>query len=173
MLIIDVTRADEPTADMRFAFVGYRDYCNGAGRIVTHYFTGDKDKLSVFLQRMHVQRNYDTAEDVAGGLEVHPCLSSLHRCTASKALPHQRIWSRMLLIYACWLSPCVKCKKYMQAVLGLDWRLGSMPVVIHFADAPAHGLKYHNGSVEDHHPLGDPRGAREQIRDMWKLRVSR
>ena len=34
-----------------------------------------------------------------------------------------------------------------------------MQVVIHFADAPAHGLQYDDESIDDHHPAGDPRGA--------------
>ena len=34
-----------------------------------------------------------------------------------------------------------------------------MKIVIHFADAPAHGLRYHDSTVTDFFSSGDPRGA--------------
>ncbi|KAK9833462.1 hypothetical protein WJX81_007302 [Elliptochloris bilobata] len=112
-LIMNVMRAEEPDADMRFAFVGYRDHFNGPNRIVMQNFTGNMDVLQAFLQNVHVIPNNDSCEDAAGGLE---------------------------------------------AALALDWR-ADMKMVIHFADAPAHGQKYHEGLIHtDQYPLGDPRG---------------
>ena len=43
-----------------------------------------------------------------------------------------------------------------------------MKMVVHFADAPAHGMRYHDNTVTDDHPAGDPRGAQRTC-DMLKL----
>lgn len=52
----------------------------------------------------------------------------------------------------------------MDKVLGLDWRGVSTRVIVHIADAPAHGRLYHDDSMDDNHPDGDPEG-----RDLDKL----
>ena len=60
------------------AFVGYRDYNCGPDRIMSRNFTGDMAAFTAFLQSVRTVSHAfpDFAEDVAGGLEVHP-LSSL------------------------------------------------------------------------------------------------
>jgi hypothetical protein len=40
--------------------------------------------------------------------------------------------------------------------LAIDWQGSDIQIVYHIADAPAHGLKYHNEDVEDRFPNGDP-----------------
>ena len=74
LLLIDVMRADELPADMRCAFVGYRDYNCGPDHVMAHSFTGDMDAFNACLQSVRTvsHANPDFAEDVAGGLEVHP-----------------------------------------------------------------------------------------------------
>lgn len=80
LLLINVMQAEELPADMRCAFVGYRDYNCGPDRIMSHNFTGNMDAFNGFLQSVRTVSypNPDFAEDVAGALEVLPCLSFLH-----------------------------------------------------------------------------------------------
>lgn len=40
----------------------------------------------------------------------------------------------------------------------LDWREADVKVVVHIADAPAHGMQFHCPSVSDRYPRGDPDG---------------
>lgn len=40
----------------------------------------------------------------------------------------------------------------------MDWRGADVKVVVHIADAPAHGLDFHSPSVSDRYPRGDPNG---------------
>ena len=63
-------QAENPKADMRFAFVGYRDHINGPKRIVVQDFTSSVNELHAFLHAVHVISNNDACEDIAGGLEV-------------------------------------------------------------------------------------------------------
>ena len=39
----------------------------------------------------------------------------------------------------------------------LDWQ-SPVKIIIHIADAPCHGLKYHDSRIPDHYPSGDPDG---------------
>ena len=40
----------------------------------------------------------------------------------------------------------------------MDWREADVKMVVHIADAPAHGLQFHSSSVSDRYPRGDPDG---------------
>lgn len=40
----------------------------------------------------------------------------------------------------------------------MDWREADVKMVVHIADAPAHGLQFHPSSVSDRYPRGDPDG---------------
>ena len=103
-LLMNVMRADEPHADFRFAFVGYRDYNCGADRIISHNFTDDMDALNAFLQRVRTisRANPDFAEDVAGGLKVDP--PSVFLLHASSARPCLTCAFCLLLLMSCWLG---------------------------------------------------------------------
>ena len=68
--IMAMMQAENPKADMRFAFVGYRDHINGPRRIVVQEFTSSVNELHAFLHAVHVISNNDACEDIAGGLEV-------------------------------------------------------------------------------------------------------
>lgn len=46
----------------------------------------------------------------------------------------------------------------LRAALDLDWADSDVRTLIHIADAPPHGLKYHAPHVSDRFPGGDPRG---------------
>jgi len=46
----------------------------------------------------------------------------------------------------------------LQSALDMDWSVGSVRLVFHIADAPAHGMMYHDVHVSDRYPRGDPTG---------------
>jgi len=46
----------------------------------------------------------------------------------------------------------------LQYVHTLDWSRTDVAMVYHIADAPAHGLRFHNGDISDSYPEGDPLG---------------
>jgi hypothetical protein len=46
----------------------------------------------------------------------------------------------------------------LQHVHTLNWSAVDVSLVYHLADAPAHGLMFHNGDVSDTYPEGDPLG---------------
>ena len=50
----------------------------------------------------------------------------------------------------------------------LDWENADVRMVFHIADAPPHGMMFHNASVSDRFPEGDPEGLdpRNQLRAM-------
>ena len=51
----------------------------------------------------------------------------------------------------------------------LDWENADVRMVFHIADAPAHGVVFHNANVSDRYPDGDPEGLdpRNQLRAMY------
>lgn len=86
-------QAEEPPADTRCAFVGYRDYNCGQDRLMSCKFTADLAAFTAFLQSVRTvsHANPDFAEDVAGGLEVHPLfvyLADMHR---KDAMPYKAL----------------------------------------------------------------------------------
>jgi hypothetical protein len=46
----------------------------------------------------------------------------------------------------------------LEAAVDLTWGLADVRMVIHIADAPAHGRRFHHASVSDRFPAGDPEG---------------
>lgn len=46
----------------------------------------------------------------------------------------------------------------VRKVLQLNWNDGDVRTLIHIADAPPHGLDYHEPHISDRFPEGDPRG---------------
>ena len=46
----------------------------------------------------------------------------------------------------------------LQHVHTLDWSRTDISMIYHIADAPAHGLRFHNGDISDNYPEGDPLG---------------
>jgi hypothetical protein len=46
----------------------------------------------------------------------------------------------------------------LQHVHTLDWSRTDVAMIYHIADAPAHGLRFHNGDISDRYPEGDPLG---------------
>lgn len=55
---------------LRFAFIGYRDHCDGARRISLMPFSSDKDVFKAFVTNLKVGGGGDECEDVFGALEV-------------------------------------------------------------------------------------------------------
>ena len=56
--------------NVRVAFVGYRDHCDGSMRIETFQFSEDTDKFVSFLSGVRATGGGDAPEDVLGGLEA-------------------------------------------------------------------------------------------------------
>lgn len=46
----------------------------------------------------------------------------------------------------------------LQQTLGLFWDNAEVRMVVHIADAPAHGLMFHSARISDQFPNGDPEG---------------
>jgi hypothetical protein len=46
----------------------------------------------------------------------------------------------------------------LQHVHTLDWSRTDVAMIYHIADAPAHGLRFHNEDISDSYPEGDPFG---------------
>jgi len=59
----------------------------------------------------------------------------------------------------------------LKIVTGLSWK-SSTRVLIHVADAPCHGAKYHD-DCNDNYPVGDPKGLvpEEFIKELIRMRV--
>ncbi|KAJ3123306.1 hypothetical protein HK098_002043 [Nowakowskiella sp. JEL0407] len=51
----------------RLAFVGYRDFCDGAENYVTHDFTEHEAEMKTFIASVEAKGGGDAAEDVVGG----------------------------------------------------------------------------------------------------------
>jgi hypothetical protein len=109
--IVHDIRHDHPTADVRVAFVGYRDY-DDIERFVVHNFAKPETTMRS-IRHVEPLGGDDLAEDVA-----HALAKTLH----------------------------------------LDWSDADVRMVIHIADAPAHGDAFHRPTVSDRFPEGDPEG---------------
>jgi len=46
----------------------------------------------------------------------------------------------------------------LQNALNMDWSDAGVRMVVHIADAPAHGFMYHSPLISDRYPRGDPAG---------------
>ena len=71
--------------NVRVAFVGYRDHCDGPMRIETFQFSEDTDKFVSFLSGVKATGGGDAPEDVLGGLEA---AVNLAWSSASKVIFH-------------------------------------------------------------------------------------
>lgn len=56
--------------NLRLAFVGYRDHCDGSNRLSVLRFTKSVDDFTSFVSSQSATGGGDSAEDVAGGLNV-------------------------------------------------------------------------------------------------------
>jgi hypothetical protein len=61
----------------------------------------------------------------------------------------------------------------LEAALHLDWSDADVKIVFHIADAPAHGRAFHDLSVSDRFPRGDPEGLdpRDFVQRMSLLEI--
>ena len=109
--IVRKTQHETPDAEVRVAFVGYRDY-GDSPHFVCRYF-GNVDKTLDAIRDVHAKGGDDQAEDVAGGL----------------------LNARMLV-----------------------WEEDAAKSLIHIADAPPHGIRFHEPWISDRFPQGDPEG---------------
>lgn len=66
--VIDATVARDPNCKVRTAFVGYRDFCDGAALFDLHDFTYDADKVKAFISNCTAKGGGDFPEDVQGAL---------------------------------------------------------------------------------------------------------
>lgn len=57
--------------ELRVAFVGYRDHCDGSDRITVFPFSDNIDKFKSFVSSVKAMGGGDACEDVFGGLEVN------------------------------------------------------------------------------------------------------
>ncbi|TNV80037.1 hypothetical protein FGO68_gene16922 [Halteria grandinella] len=73
--ILDFMRNRYPQSQVRFAFVGYRDFCDGDKRIVKRDFSSDTEGLKAFIGELESFGGGDQCEDVIGGLEAACSLS--------------------------------------------------------------------------------------------------
>ena len=112
--IIERSKKMLPDLNFSVAFVGYRDHCDGADRVVVLDFTTSILEFQSFMGSVGAKGGGDTPEDVFGGIEEVTKLS----------------WSRQTRI------------------------------LFHIADSPCHGTRFHDPSVGDEYPNGDPRGLR-------------
>ena len=71
------------------SFVGYRDHCDGANRIVSLGFTDSISSFTRFVQNIRTRGGGDVCEDVFGGMEavcklnwLHPTRILFHVCDA-------------------------------------------------------------------------------------------
>ena len=71
--------------NVRVAFVGYRDHCDGPKRIETFQFSEDTDMFVSFLGNIRATGGGDAPEDVLGGLEA---AVNLAWSSASKVIFH-------------------------------------------------------------------------------------
>ena len=65
--IIDQVKNDNPTLKVRVAFVGYRDFGDGAQQYSTIDFTDDLNKVKAFISKQNATGGSDFPEDVQGG----------------------------------------------------------------------------------------------------------
>ena len=116
--IVEKSKKMLPDLNFSIAFVGYRDHCDGAARIVVLDFTTLILEFQSFMGSVAATGGGDEPEDVFGGIEEVAKLS----------------WSKQTRI------------------------------LFHIADSPCHGTRFHDPSVGDDYPNGDPRGL--QIEDL-------
>lgn len=109
--IVHETESHYPDANVKVAFVGYRDI-QDTERFVVFPFRS-ASALVQGIEFVHAKGGGDEAEDVAGGL--------------------------------------------VQA-LRLEWDDADVKLIVHIADAPAHGDWFHAPYVSDEYPEGDPSG---------------
>lgn len=107
--IVRKTRQETPDAEVRVAFVGYRDYGDKPQYVYKNL--GNVDDTLDVIQTVRAMGGDDQAEDVAGGL----------------------LRVRMLA-----------------------WDDDAAKLVVHIADAPPHGRRFHEPWVSDRFPDGDP-----------------
>ncbi|CAF0819965.1 unnamed protein product [Brachionus calyciflorus] len=63
---------------IRFSFVGYRDFYNGPDRITVFPFSENEPSFRIFVNSVQAIANCDTCEDVFGGLEEVTKLERFH-----------------------------------------------------------------------------------------------
>jgi len=107
--IINAINVKFPTAILRMAFVGYRDYTDDEP-VVSMDFRENPRELQDFVRSVVATGGSDQAEDIFAGLD---CL------------------------------------------LGLSWQ-SRYRHLIHIADAPNHGLRFHEPHIGDDFPYGIP-----------------
>jgi hypothetical protein len=109
--IVNKTQQETPEAEVRVAFVGYRDY-GDSPQIIRQNF-GNADMLLDRIDNVHAKGGHDIAEDVAGGL---------------------------------------------MNVRTLAWDVIAVKSIVHIADAPPHGMQFHEPWISDRFSQGDPDG---------------
>lgn len=109
--IVGKTLHETPDAEVRLAFVGYRDY-GDTPQFICRYFSSVSSTLNS-IKNVHAKGGHDEAEDVAGAL-----------LNASMFV----------------------------------WEPDAAKTLIHIADAPPHGMQFHEPYVSDRYPDGDPEG---------------
>ena len=65
--IIDQVKAENPKLKVRVAFVGYRDFGDGADQYSTIDFQEDVSSVKAFIAKQNATGGSDHPEDVQGG----------------------------------------------------------------------------------------------------------
>ncbi|TNV81249.1 hypothetical protein FGO68_gene3470 [Halteria grandinella] len=73
--IIDFMKERYSQSTVRFAFVGYRDFCDGEKRLVKRDFSSDTEGLKKLIGEQEATGGEDECEDVIGGLDTACSLS--------------------------------------------------------------------------------------------------
>ncbi|KAJ1408915.1 kinase-like domain-containing protein [Ochromonadaceae sp. CCMP2298] len=68
--LIQTIKADNANCSVRVAYIGYRDFCDGAERLAVAPFTTDSASITAFIARQTAQGGGDAPEDVAGALQT-------------------------------------------------------------------------------------------------------
>ncbi|KAI9325890.1 hypothetical protein DFJ73DRAFT_867876 [Zopfochytrium polystomum] len=96
-IILDQVERKHGLATKRVAFVGYRDFCDGADRIVSKGLTSDLPSVQAFIDGVPAKGGGDTPEDVVGGIYTASMLDWKARyCTLlhfADAPGHGREWN--------------------------------------------------------------------------------
>ena len=123
------------------AFVGYRDYGDAEQYVVKQFVPhSQSDQLIRVLNAVDPSGGGDAAEDVAGGMQA----SSVAPIGARTGFAPQRGLTHV--------------SSGVQKALELEWTAETR-LVVHFADAPAHGRAYPDlpsGTEMDRWPDGGP-----------------
>jgi len=133
-------KRENPRAVYRLGFVGYRDYDTDSDLC---QLNDNVEVVRARLESVTAKGGDDAAEDVS---RSRVRLKYLH-CPPGLSAAVFSLCKRPVQV-AGGLHKC----------LGLSWAPHSTKIILHVADAPAHGAMYHDVLISDKYPRGDKHG---------------